>query len=108
VFAVGARILLFRAFNFDLNAAPSGKQRTVKKSVLDDDDGPIGKKKSNTPLILGVLGGATALVALLVGLTVYITMFRGGKEEKLVATNTSTEETGRRRKQVKVTQVKVS
>ena len=82
------------AFNFDLNAAPSGKQRTVKKSVLDDEDSPAIKKKGNTPLLIGALGGGAALVAIIVGITVYITMFRGGKEEKVVATNTSTETEG--------------
>jgi hypothetical protein len=77
------------AFSFDLNAAPSGKQRTAKKSVLDDEDGPVVKKKSNTALIVGVLGGVTALVAVIVGLTIYITMFRGGKDKQIAATNTS-------------------
>ncbi|MFN0018593.1 MAG: DUF4339 domain-containing protein [Pirellulaceae bacterium] len=80
-------------FSFDMGAAPSGKQRTVKKSVLDDDD-VVAKKKSNTPLMLGVLGGGAALVAVIVGLTVYITMNRGGKDEKLVATKTSTAKEG--------------
>lgn len=79
------------AFNFDLNASPSGKQRAVKKSVLDDADDSGTKKKSNAPLILGALGGAVALVAVLVGLTIYMTMFRGGNDETLAATNTSTE-----------------
>lgn len=79
------------AFNFDLNASPSGKQRAVKKSVLDDADDLGVKKKSNAPLILGALGGAIALVAVLVGLTIYMTMFRGGSDETLAATNTSTE-----------------
>lgn len=79
------------AFNFDLNASPSGKHRAVKKSVLDDADDLGVKKKSNAPLILGALGGAVALVAILVGLTIYLTMFRGSGDEKLVATNTSTE-----------------
>ena len=81
------------AFNFDLGAAPSGKPRSVKKSALDDDeeDDVVTKKTSRTPLILGVLGGVTVLVAVIVGLTIYITMFRGGKEEQLVATNASDE-----------------
>jgi hypothetical protein len=90
--AVGSPASSSGAFNFDLNSSPSGKQRTVKKSVLDDDDDIGGKQKSNTPLILGALGGVAALVAVLVGLTIYMTMFRGGNEEKLAATNTSTEE----------------
>lgn len=89
--AVGSPASSSGAFNFDLNASPSGKQRTVKKSVLDDDDA-VGKKKSNTPLILGALGGVAALVAVLVGLTIYMTMFRGGNDETLAATNTSTGE----------------
>ena len=81
------------AFNFDLGAAPGGKPRSVKKSALDDDDEDdvVTKKTSRAPLILGVLGGVTVLVAVIVGLTIYITMFRGGKEEQLVATNASDE-----------------
>lgn len=78
------------AFNFDLGASPSGKQRSAKKSVLDDDDEGVTRKKSNIPLIVGALGGVAALVAVIVGLTIYITMSGGGKDEKTASTNTST------------------
>ncbi len=78
------------AFSFDLGAAPGGKQRSAKKSTLNDDNDVVTKKKSNTLLIVGVLGGVTALIAVIVGLTIYITIGSGSKEEKIVATNTST------------------
>ena len=78
------------AFSFDLGASPGGKQRSAKKSALNDDNDVVTKKKSNTPLIVGVLGGVTALIAVIVGLTIYITIGSGSKEEKIVATNTST------------------
>ncbi len=77
------------AFSFDLGTSPSGKYGSVKRSVLDDDDDVLTKKKSNTAVIVGAMGGAALLVIVLVGLTIYITMNRGGEDEKLVATNTS-------------------
>ena len=78
------------AFSFDLDASPSGKHRSVTKPALHDDEEVAIKKKSNAPLIVGVLGGVTALVAVIVGLTLYITLIRGGDDEKLAATNAST------------------
>lgn len=79
------------AFNLDLGASPSSRSRSATKSALDADDeeGVVVRRKSRAPLILGVLGGVTALVAIVVGVTIYITMFRGGNEEQLTATNTS-------------------
>ncbi|MBC7855053.1 MAG: hypothetical protein IAF94_16600, partial [Pirellulaceae bacterium] len=78
------------AFNFDLGASPSGKQRSVKKSVLEDDDNVVARKKNNTPVIVGVGGGVAALIAVIAGLTIYITMGMGGKDLEAASTSTST------------------
>ncbi|MGI8980823.1 MAG: DUF4339 domain-containing protein [Pirellulaceae bacterium] len=78
------------AFTFDLGTSPSGKQRSAKKSVLDADDEVVTRKKNNTPLIVGVGGGVAALIAVIAGLTIYITMGMGGNDVKAASTNTST------------------
>ena len=78
------------AFNFDPVTSAAGKSRAVQ-SGPDDDEEVVVTNRSQAPLIVGVLGGATLLVAVIVGVAIYITWSRGTSDESIAATNTSAE-----------------
>jgi GYF domain 2 len=74
------------SFSLDLGTSSRDKARAAK-SALEDQENMDAPKSSRALLVVSVLGAATLLVAVAVGLTIYFTMNRGGSDENIAATD---------------------